>query len=121
MAATAARRLSARTRARPRQRPGRATGPSGIRWDRVARVSLLVVLVLVLLSFVQPARKYLRAWGLARETAGEVRTLRTDNQRLKATAEKLRQPTTVELEARRVGMARPGERVYVIKRLPNGP
>jgi hypothetical protein len=37
---------------------------------------------------------------------------------MKARAKRLQDPQTVELEARRIGMARPGERVYVVKNLP---
>ena len=44
--------------------------------------------------------------------------LRTDNARLRERAKRLRDPNTIELEARRIGMARPGERAYVIRGLP---
>jgi hypothetical protein len=49
-----------------------------------------------------------------------VTTLREDNARLRERARDLRNPQRVELEARRLGMARPGERVYVVRGLPDG-
>ena len=120
MAASAA-TSSVRAARRRRSGPRRAPGPGGIRWDRVARLSLIFVLFAVLLSYIGPGTKYLRTWKLARETRAEVQYLRKDNQRMEATAKKLRDPAKIELEARRIGMARPGERVYVIRRLPKGP
>jgi cell division protein FtsB len=92
----------------------------GIRWDRVARLSLVVALLLVLLSYIGPATKYWEAWHLNRETRSEVQTLRGDNARLRERARELQNPQRVELEARRLGMAKPGERVYVVRGLPQG-
>jgi cell division protein FtsB len=117
MAATArarAPRGTARARAPVRVRAGKG----GIRWDRVARVSLLVVLAVVLLSYIGPLTEYWRAWGLAKQTRSEVQRLQQDNARLRVRAKQLRDLGTVELEARKSGMARPGERVYVIRDLP---
>jgi cell division protein FtsB len=79
---------------------------------------LLVVLLAVLVSFVGRATKYMSSWQLARETRSEVRTLRDDNERLRRQAKVLKQPEQVELRARQLGMARPGERVYVVRGLP---
>jgi hypothetical protein len=92
----------------------------GIRWDRVARVSLLLALLLVLLSYVGPAAKYWEAWHLNRKTRADVQSLRDDNARLRERARVLQRPQRIELEARRLGMARPGERVYVVRGLPDG-
>ncbi len=90
----------------------------GIRWDRVARLSLLVALGLVLLLYVKPATRYFEAWQLSRDTQAEVKDLRADNAALHARSRELKRTSRVELEARRLGMARPGERVYVVRGLP---
>lgn len=118
MAATATRRRPARAPARLATGQRARNRGGVIRWDRLARVSLLVVLLLVVASYIGPATDYLRAWGLAKETRAEVRDLRSDNDRLRTRAKLLQDPQAIELEARRIGMARPGERVYVIRRLP---
>jgi cell division protein FtsB len=81
-------------------------------------VSLFVVLLAVLASYIGPAAKYVEAWRLAGETRAEVQELRRDNHGLRTEARRLRDPDQIELEARRVGMARPGERVYVVRGLP---
>jgi hypothetical protein len=89
-----------------------------VRWDRVARLSLLAVLAVILLSYVGPAAGYLKAWRMAKETRGEVHELRRDNDRLLARAKRLQSLKAVEREARKTGMARADERVYVIRGLP---
>jgi cell division protein FtsB len=118
-------RAAARPRARPKTKPRPGTRRSaarrqatGIRWDRVARTALLVVLLAVLISFLGPATKYVRTWKLAHQTRGEVRSLRDDNTRLRQEAKRLKDPQQIELRARQLGMARPGERVYVVRGLP---
>jgi cell division protein FtsB len=84
----------------------------------VARSALLVVLLAVLISFLGPATKYVRTWQLAHQTRDEVRSLRDDNVRLRRQAKLLKDPQQIELRARQLGMARPGERVYVVRGLP---
>lgn len=105
-------------RARAETVGAEAISLGGIRWDRVARLSLLMALGVVLLLYVKPATRYFEAWQLSRDTRSEVSELRTDNARLRARKRELGQPSRVELEARRMGMARPGERVYVVRGLP---
>ena len=102
-----------------RRRPARKrAGRGGIRWDRLARVSLLLVLLAVLVSYLGPAANYIESWRLAKQTRAELQQLRTDNDHLRERAKRLRDSNTIELEARRIGMARPGERAYVIRGLP---
>jgi cell division protein FtsB len=96
----------------------RAAAPRAIRWDRVARLSLLMALGLVLLLYVKPATRYFEAWQLSRDAQAEVQDLRSDNKALHERSRKLKRSSRVELEARRLGMARPGERVYVVRGLP---
>ena len=118
-ARAAAARSKARAKPRARTAPRAVRRPAqGIRWDRVARTMLLVVLLAVLVSFLGPATKYVRTWQLARETRAEVRELRDDNARLRKQARILKRPEQIELRARQLGMARPGERVYVVRGLP---
>ena len=38
---------------------------SGIRWDRVGRVALLSTLVVIVLSYASPARKWIKQSGTA--------------------------------------------------------
>jgi cell division protein FtsB len=106
---------------RPRPRPvggGRATRATGIRWDRVGRIALLLVLVGIIGLYIGPARSYLGARQEAGRRSAELAELKRENARLRARRAALRDPQALEREARRLGMVRPGERPYVIEHLP---
>jgi cell division protein FtsB len=107
-----------RHRARPRALPG---GARGIRWDRVSRVALLVVLLGILSLYIGPARSYLSTMQEAGHRRGEVSQLKRENARLRARRAALRSSASLEREARRLGMVRAGERSYSVKHLPKGP
>jgi cell division protein FtsB len=107
-----------RPKARPRVLPG---GRRGIRWDRVSRVALLVVLLGMLFLYVGPARSYWSTVQEAKHRRAEVSRLKHENTKLRARRDALRNPAALEREARRLGMVRPGERSYVVKHLPKGP
>ena len=104
--------------ARPRALPG---GARGIRWDRVSRVALLVVLLGMLFLYIGPARSYWSTVQEAKHRRADVARLKHENTKLRARRDALRNPAALEREARRLGMVRPGERSYVVKHLPKGP
>jgi cell division protein FtsB len=107
-----------RPRSRPKALPG---GAPGIRWDRVSRVALLVVLVGIVGLYVGPARSYWSTLQEAKHRRAEVAHLKRENAKLRAKRAALRSTAALEREARRLGMVRSGERAYVIKHLPKGP
>jgi cell division protein FtsB len=100
--------------------PTSRSRPSGIRWDRVSRVGLLIVLVAILGLYVGPARSYLATRSQAAEKRAVVQKLQRENVRLKNRAKALRDPAALEREARRLGMVRPGELAFLVKGLPRG-
>jgi cell division protein FtsB len=89
-----------------------------VRWDRVGRVALLLLLGVVLLLYVNPAVNYVKTWQTANAKRGEVNRLQAQNKRLRARKAAMKQPATLEHEARALGMVRPGERAYIIRGLP---
>jgi cell division protein FtsB len=91
---------------------------SGIRWDRVGRVALLATLIVIVLSYVSPARQWIRQSGTAGRQKHELSDLGAQNRKLKQRLRALRDPGALEREARRLGMVRVGERAYVIENLP---
>jgi cell division protein FtsB len=105
-------------RARPRVLSG---GAAAIRWDRVSRVALLVVLVVLVYLYAGPAHSYWDTVHQAKQRRAEVAELKRENERLRARREALRGASALEREARRLGMVRPGERPYVLEHLPKGP
>jgi cell division protein FtsB len=106
-------------RAVPGSRRG-APRASGIRWDRVSRIGLLLVFAVIVVLYVQPLHSYVSTWQHAKAKRAEVQRLTRENERLRARRQALRSPATLEREARRMGMIKPGERPYVVKGLPKG-
>ena len=91
---------------------------SGIRWDRLGRVALLITLVVIVLSYLSPARHWLQQSGTAGRQKQELSALKTQKVTLQRRLKALRDPGALEREARHLGMVRVGERAYVIENLP---
>ncbi len=111
------------TRRRPpaaRRAPARppAARAVTIRWDRVGRLALLVLLFGVVCLYVGPAHSWYSAWRDARHKRAEVAHLRAEHASLLARRRELSQPSALEREARTLGMVRRGEVAYVVERLP---
>jgi cell division protein FtsB len=95
-----------------------AGGGRAIRWDRVGRVALLVVLLGVVALYVGPSISFFHTYREAKARRGEVSALQAENKRLRARRTALRSPRTLEREARRLGLVKPGERPFIVKGLP---
>ena len=91
---------------------------SGIRWDRLGRVALLITLVVIVLSYLSPARHWLQQSGTAGRQKQQLSELEAQKAKLQHRLRALRDPGALEREARRLGMVRVGERSYVIENLP---
>jgi cell division protein FtsB len=89
-----------------------------VRWDRVGRTALLVLLFLVALAYVGPARSLLSTWHESSAKRAQLQQLQREHEGLLRRARELRDPQTVQAEARRLGMVKPGERSYVVTGLP---
>lgn len=97
------------------------TPGAGIRWDRIGRAVLLVVLVGIVSLYVGPLHSYWSTRHEAQVRRHEVQRLQRENVRLHERRAALRTKGTLEKEARRLGMVRPGERAYSVSGLPKGP
>lgn len=101
----------------------RATAPPEpwwlrVRWDRVGRTGLLVVLVGLMALYAGPLHSYLTTWRQSRAEHATVASLERDHARLAAQHRTLLDPRSVAPRARALGMIRPGERSYVVTGLP---
>lgn len=96
----------------------RAAARPNIRWDRVSRVFLLVVLFVILLMYASPMHRWITQKGTAREDAAELHQLESTNAQLQARLKALRSPEAVDMKARSFGMVRQGERPFVVENLP---
>ena len=114
------RTASSRPRPRPKPRPRVASrGLRGrVRWDRVGRVSLLVVLTVVAGLYVQRGLAYLSVRSQANEQKAIVQQLTRSNVSLLAQQRSLGEPATILSKARALGMVRPGEHAYEVTGLP---
>jgi cell division protein FtsB len=91
---------------------------AGVRWDRLGRVALLIVLAGVVLLYVGPARSYWTTWRESKAKHSELRQLEAEHARLLERRKQLREPASLMREARRLGMVRRGERAFVVQDLP---
>ncbi len=113
--AQAARGYRMRPAPRPRRRGG---GPaSRIRWDKVGRVALVLVLAAVLISYINPVVNFLDAWGDSRSEYSSLAELREENAKLRQRITTLDESEAAERAARRDGMVAIGEAPYVIRGL----
>jgi cell division protein FtsB len=115
-----AQRAAARRRQRQRQRQAGKPrkGPSGIRWDRVARTALLSTLGIVLLLYISPVNHWLTQRHVAAQQQSDLKNLEAQNKQLRSQIKTLHTPAALELEARKLGMVKRGERAYVVENPP---
>jgi cell division protein FtsB len=89
-----------------------------IRWDRLGRWALIGVFAFVLYLYIGPAARWMTTYHQAKQKRAEVATLHAENLKLRAQERALRQPSSLEREARNLGMVKAGEKAYVIEGLP---
>ena len=89
-----------------------------IRWDRVGRIALLLVLLGVIALYVNPLRSWRSTRQESAQRSSEVTVLERENERLRKRRAELKDSRRLEDEARRLGMVKPGERAFVVEGLP---
>ena len=89
-----------------------------MRWDRVGRVGLLIVLCVVAGLYVQQGLAYLSVRSQANQQQAIVHKLRASNASLRAQQRSLNNPVTILRDARALGMVRVGEHPYEVTGLP---
>lgn len=89
-----------------------------VRWDRVGRVALLFVGVLLVYLYIGPLTTYVSTWHESRSKRSEVAQLEREHRQLVQRRRELRNPAVLEREARKLGMVPADERGYVIRNLP---
>ena len=90
-----------------------------VRWDRIGRTALLIVLVVVAGLYLQHTVEYFVARSNANTQHAIVHRLAHENASLRAQVRALQQPATIQAYARTLGMVKAGERPYVILGLPS--
>jgi cell division protein FtsB len=92
----------------------RRTGPSRIRWDRIGRIALVLVLFGVMVSYLNPLVNLFEAWQGSKASESQVSQLKQEKSQLTHELKDASSPVTLQREARRLGMVKPGEHAYVV-------
>ena len=92
-----------------------AGASSRIRWDRVGRWALICVFAFVLYLYIGPARTWIGTYAEAKRKREEVADLRDRREQLLERKRGLTRQGAVELEARKLGMVKAGEKLYVVE------
>jgi cell division protein FtsB len=97
----------------------RRTGPSKIRWDRLGRILLVLVLFGVMVSYLNPLVNLLQAWQGSKSSDAQLVQLKQERVELTRRLREVSSPAALEREARRLGMVKPGEHAYIVHGLGN--
>jgi cell division protein FtsB len=116
--ATAAPRRHTRSSTRARRRAQTRRQPLRLRWERIGRVALLIVLAVVAGLYIQRAITYLSVRSQTSQQQAIVSRLVRQNAKLMRQQSALNNPATIQQDARALGMVLPGERPYAVSGLP---
>jgi cell division protein FtsB len=92
-----------------RSRTRVARGTAALRWLGLA------VVIAIAVAYVHPLRAYQHARVTVAERRAEVEALFDANQALEKRLERTGADEFIEREARRLGLVKPGERLFIIK------
>jgi cell division protein FtsB len=90
-------------------------GRTRIRWDRLGRWALIGVFALVLYLYIGPALSWVKTYREAGRQRAAVAELRGENAKLRERKRALTGKGALEMEARKLGMVKAGEKAYIIK------
>lgn len=119
MAASAhAGRRPVASRRRPaarKRRPAARVGPSRIKWDRVGRIALTLVLAAVLYSYLNPAIDFVKTYTGTTAAKAKRLELLKENQQLHRKIQNSDDPLVIQQQARAQGMVQEGEQPLVAR------
>jgi cell division protein FtsB len=113
-------RTAAVSRRRPaprKRRPAARSGASRVKWDRIGRIALVVVLAAVLYSYLNPAIDFVKTYTATTAAKAELHELQHENTRLHKAVQSASDPTVVDRKARAQGMVAEGETPIVVRGL----
>jgi len=102
------------------QGPSRRAGQAapGVRWDRVGRLAMLCLLAALLYLYLSAGWHMFSTWREAGRDSAAVVALKHEHQALVRAHASLGRQSTIEAQARKLGMIRPGEQPYIVSGLP---
>jgi len=96
------------------RRAGSRRSATRVDWERLGRISLVLILFVILALYINPVVNFVDAWRDSKAERGQLAELKSENSELRARAATLEQPDAAELGARKLGMVNPDERSVVI-------
>ncbi|HSS32606.1 MAG TPA: hypothetical protein VLL27_04935 [Solirubrobacterales bacterium] len=108
---------SQRRPAARQRRPAARSGPSRIKWDRVGRIALVVVLAAVLYSYLNPAIDFVKTYTATTAAKEKLHVLLHENRRLHDQVQSADDPIVIDRKARGQGMVLEGETPTVLRGL----
>lgn len=98
----------------PRRRAAPRTSGSRIKWDRVGRIALVLVLFAVAYSYLNPAIDLFKTYRSTTAAKAEFHELLRENKRLHKAVQSADKAAVVEGTARKQGMIAEGETPFVL-------
>jgi cell division protein FtsB len=98
----------------PRRHPAPRKSPSRIKWDRVGRIALVLVLFAVAYSYLNPAIDLFKTYRSTTAAKAEFHTLLRENKQLHHSIQSSDDPAVVAGAAREQGMVAAGETPFVL-------
>ena len=96
---------------------GAQRGPTRIKWDRVGRIALVVVLAAVLYSYLNPAIDFVKTYTATSAAKAKQHQLLRENRKLHRAVQSADDPIAVDGKARAQGMIAPGETPGIVRGL----
>jgi cell division protein FtsB len=93
--------------------------PAQIRWDRVGRIAMLVVVGVLAYLYLSAGASIVSTWRSAAAHRAQVAAMERQNRQLRGQLARLHQPNTIVEAGRRLGMTRSGEVGFFETGLPN--
>jgi hypothetical protein len=112
----ASRKTTSRQKRRPaaRRKPAARRGESRIRWDRVGRIALTLVLAAVLYSYLNPAIDFVKTYTATTAAKAEFHEMLRENKRLHHRIQTASDPAVIDRRARAQGLVAEGETPIIV-------
>jgi cell division protein FtsL len=119
-AAKSTRRTATQAKRRPaarKRRPAARRGPSRVKWDKIGRIALVVVLFAVAYSYLNPAIDFVKTYTGTTAAKAQLHELQHENRRLHNQVQSSDDPIVIDRKARAQGMVLEGENPTVLRGL----
>jgi cell division protein FtsL len=89
-----------------------------VQWNRLGRLAMLFVMVALVFLYLSTGAHMLSTWRQSHRDNATVARMEQEHRRLVGEHNRLSSQSTLEEQARQLGMMRPGEQSYVVGNLP---